>query len=225
MVIAVTFILHFYFPRREADITSVKKEMVIAEKTLDRLEKSIVAASLEFKDNQLPKRDFDALILEKIDSITLISAQHASHERDFKRLDSHYKSIYFGYPSRRSLIWVVGLCIIISVLSYRLMVKNLKTVNINEKKTDTALSFIGAVYGAYFVVWILDPVDRLDLPYQWYATLTVALSVLGAFLGFFLSNRKYQTIRGLKDKLAASQVLVESLLRFNREEQKKEEKV
>lgn len=217
VLLAVAFFTHFFLPRTEPEIALVKEKRSEVSDKIDAAKDEILKGSLSFVAGGLDQNKFDDLVTSNNAMILELEKEHESLLNEFERLDSHYKAIYFNYPNRRSLMWSLGLGIIISVLSVRLMQKSHETKDENRKNADMVESFMGGIIGAYFFAWILDPVDRLDLPYAWYITLTVLLGVLGATLGFFITKVRHNKVSILKEKINFLQQMVESLFKMEKE--------
>ncbi|MFC4219055.1 hypothetical protein [Flagellimonas marina] len=222
ILMGVAFFTHFFLPRREADITMVKASMAKIEYQIDSLNTGILSGAEDFRQGKIDNTAFFSLLDHNGARAKILSQELKELNIEFDRLDAYYKDRYFNYPSRRSLMWSLGLGIIITVLSLRLMVKSHQTVDRYEKSADMILSFMGGVVGAYFFAWILDPVERLDLPYAWYITLTVSMGVLGAILSYFITKIKVDKINELKDKVKFLQLWIDSKLKT--EKKKREAK-
>lgn len=226
VILAVAFFTHFFLPKRELDIVDIKSKINEVEKKISEGQHDLINSVSLLSDGDINEQELISRESKFQKEQRNLNIHLDQLNEKFSALDNYYKNRYFNYPSRRSLMWSLGLGIIISILSLRYMQKIFEintlqketnqSTDINKKWADTLESFIGAIIGGYFFAWILDPVDRLDLPYVWYITLTVLLGVVGAFLGYFYTKSRHNKILVLKEKVSFLQKTVESLFKLHK---------
>jgi hypothetical protein len=208
------------------DIVHLKGQIHEIEQKINDGKESLIKSVSDFRNGKITSQQLIAREIEFQNQKATMEAELNQLGNQFDKRDQYYKNRYFNYPSRRSLMWSLGLGIIISILSLRYMQKVFELdalqkeagspVDNNRKWADTLESFVGAIVGGYFFAWILDPVDRLDLPYGWYITLTVLLGVIGAFIGYFYTKSRHNKISVLKEKISFLQKTVESLFKLQK---------
>ena len=235
VLIAVTFFLHIGFPRREHDISAIKKQIAAKENQVADnkdvlLESAIKLYDIQQNGNIENFKEETINFLEKAkkteQEISLIEGEKDKLQNQFNALNKRYKSLYFGYPSRRGLVYNLGLLMILTFASIRLMQYSfVKQDDIYRKKARTTESIMFAGIAGYFFVWIIDPVDRLDLPYTWYISITIAMGLIAGYLGYFFTKLRHDSYESLKLKNSILEKLLDDMFKLQGRKTKKEQEV
>jgi len=132
----------------------------------------------KFQDDSLSKSQFDV--------------EYKSAKEEFK---------FFGFKSPRKFLYAIGRSVTIFYLGLYLMFTLSFINDPNLKRATVFLSFLATGIGIYFIIWAFWA--RGDFPKNWYYTLMVLSSILGAFIAYWLTNYRFS----LKQK-------IEKLIRF-----------
>ena len=199
VLLSVVFYLHFFLPNPEPEVARINTLKYEAQESYINTHQEINDVANALYQNSITKTDFDyrmKILSNQLDSQKTILD---STKEEAILIKSALKRKYFGYPSRHKLLWALGIGVIITLLSYRMLIRSHEIKESNKRTADAIMSFMGLSIGLYFFAWVFYPAN--DLPKTTYLMLIVAIGISGAVLGYFLTKSNYDSVLVLKEKL------------------------
>jgi len=197
-----------FFPNREIDISTIKKERFAVQEKIKEASTAIVSLTDEFLEGNIDQQMFRTSVWDHKKHIKKLTVKADELTAEFNQLDAHYRQLYFGFPSRRLLFYNIGLGIDFCILALFIINMSFTVADKTKRLSYGLVGIIGLQIGVYFFVWILY--DQQDLSYNTYMCIMVLIAGCAAVLGYWLSKIKHEKISVLKDKNSFLQQALES---------------